>query len=67
MSKLLVVLYSVCFCSRWHCYSGHHRSQRMCYALLLRLLRAVEAEWEAGDVNKELVGPLSQKVIDLER
>lgn len=48
----------VCVCSRWHCYSSHHRSQRMCYALLLRLLRAVEAEWEAGDVNKELVGPL---------
>ncbi|TSZ68978.1 BAI1-associated protein 3 [Bagarius yarrelli] len=40
--------------SRWYCYSSHHRSQRMCYELLLRLLRAVEAEWEAGDVNVEL-------------
>ncbi|XP_072532527.1 BAI1-associated protein 3 [Salminus brasiliensis] len=45
---------------RWHCYSSHHRSQRMCYSLLLRLLRAVEAEWEAGDVQKELESLLAQ-------
>ncbi|KAB5531075.1 hypothetical protein PHYPO_G00136740 [Pangasianodon hypophthalmus] len=45
---------------RWHCYSSHHRSLRMCYALLLRLLRAVEAEWEAGDVNKELENLLAE-------
>ncbi|XP_062846398.1 BAI1-associated protein 3 [Trichomycterus rosablanca] len=45
---------------RWQCYSSHHRSQRMCYALILRLLRAVEAEWEAGDVNKELEDLLAE-------
>ncbi|XP_036421408.1 BAI1-associated protein 3 [Colossoma macropomum] len=45
---------------RWQCYSSHHHSQRMCYSLLLRLLRAVEAEWEAGDVQKELESLLAQ-------
>ncbi|XP_066530374.1 BAI1-associated protein 3 [Hoplias malabaricus] len=45
---------------RWQCYSSHHRSQRMCYSLLFRLLRAVEAEWEAGDAEKELGSLLAQ-------
>ncbi|KAJ3601541.1 hypothetical protein NHX12_032509 [Muraenolepis orangiensis] len=27
---------------RWGCYSSHHRSQRLCYSLLLRLLRAID-------------------------
>lgn len=66
-SDLLVSSVFVVFFSRWHCYSSHHRSQRMCYALLLRLLRAVEAEWEAGEVNKELVGLLFTNIIDPER
>lgn len=45
-----------CVCSRWQCYSSHHRSQRMSYALLLRLLKTVEAEWEDAGVQGELVG-----------
>lgn len=45
-----------CVCSRWQCYSSHHRSQRMSYALLLRLLKTVEAEWEDTTVHGELVG-----------
>uniref|UniRef100_A0A8C1XVG7 BAI1 associated protein 3 n=1 Tax=Cyprinus carpio TaxID=7962 RepID=A0A8C1XVG7_CYPCA len=44
-----------CVCSRWQCYSSHHRSQRMSYALLLRLLKTVEAEWEDTAVHGELV------------
>ncbi|KTF87351.1 hypothetical protein cypCar_00014022 [Cyprinus carpio] len=39
---------------RWQCYSSHHRSQRMSYALLLRLLKTVEAEWEDTAVHGEL-------------
>uniref|UniRef100_A0AAQ6I937 BAI1 associated protein 3 n=1 Tax=Anabas testudineus TaxID=64144 RepID=A0AAQ6I937_ANATE len=31
---------------RWQCYSGHHRTQRVCYSLLLRLLRTIDAEWD---------------------
>ncbi|KTG05130.1 hypothetical protein cypCar_00022231 [Cyprinus carpio] len=41
---------------RWQCYSSHHRSQRMSYALLLRLLKTVEAEWEDTAVHGELKG-----------
>uniref|UniRef100_A0A665VDK2 BAI1 associated protein 3 n=1 Tax=Echeneis naucrates TaxID=173247 RepID=A0A665VDK2_ECHNA len=29
---------------RWQCYSSHHRTQRVCYSLLLRLLRTIDAE-----------------------
>lgn len=47
---------SECVCSRWQCYSSHHRSQRMSYALLLRLLKTMEAEWEDTAVQGELVG-----------
>ncbi|TRY86260.1 hypothetical protein DNTS_015834 [Danionella cerebrum] len=45
---------------RWQCYSSHHRSQRMSYALLLRLLKTVEAEWEDGAVQGELEGLLEE-------
>uniref|UniRef100_A0A8C5EGU1 BAI1 associated protein 3 n=1 Tax=Gouania willdenowi TaxID=441366 RepID=A0A8C5EGU1_GOUWI len=31
---------------RWQCYSSHHRNQRVCYSLLLRLLRTIDAEWD---------------------
>uniref|UniRef100_A0A3P9D653 BAI1 associated protein 3 n=1 Tax=Maylandia zebra TaxID=106582 RepID=A0A3P9D653_9CICH len=31
---------------RWQCYSSHHRTQRVCYSLLLRLLRTIDAEWD---------------------
>uniref|UniRef100_A0A674NGU1 BAI1 associated protein 3 n=1 Tax=Takifugu rubripes TaxID=31033 RepID=A0A674NGU1_TAKRU len=39
-------LFFVCVCSRWQCYSSHHRTQRVCYSLLLRLLRSIDAEWD---------------------
>ncbi|XP_028843285.1 BAI1-associated protein 3 isoform X2 [Denticeps clupeoides] len=39
---------------RWQCYSSHHRSQRMCYSLLLRLLRTIDAEWDSAAVHGEL-------------
>uniref|UniRef100_A0A8C0YKB8 BAI1 associated protein 3 n=1 Tax=Cyprinus carpio carpio TaxID=630221 RepID=A0A8C0YKB8_CYPCA len=45
---------------RWQCYSSHHRSQRMSYALLLRLLKTVEAEWEDTAVHGELEGLLAE-------
>ncbi|XP_067276686.1 BAI1-associated protein 3 [Pseudorasbora parva] len=45
---------------RWQCYSSHHRSQRMSYALLLRLLKTVEAEWEDTAVQRELESLLAE-------
>lgn len=44
--------------SRWQCYSGHHRTQRVCYSLLLRLLRTIDAEWDPVAVRGDLVGSL---------
>lgn len=41
---------------RWQCYSSHHRTQRVCYSLLLRLLTAVDAEWDPTAVRGDLVG-----------
>lgn len=47
------------FCnSRWQCYSSHHRTQRVCYSLLLRLLRTIDAEWDPAAVRGDLVGSL---------
>uniref|UniRef100_A0A3Q2Z436 BAI1 associated protein 3 n=1 Tax=Hippocampus comes TaxID=109280 RepID=A0A3Q2Z436_HIPCM len=40
---------------RWQCYSGHHRTQRVCYSLLLRLLRAIDAEWDPPSVRGDLL------------
>ncbi|XP_030645671.1 BAI1-associated protein 3 [Chanos chanos] len=45
---------------RWHCYSSHHLSQRMCYSLLLRLLKTIEAEWDASAVHGELGSELAE-------
>lgn len=42
--------------SRWQCYSSHHRIQRVCYSLLLRLLRTIDAEWDPPAVRGDLVG-----------
>ncbi|KAI4822930.1 hypothetical protein KUCAC02_008448, partial [Chaenocephalus aceratus] len=43
---------------RWQCYSSHHRTQRVCYSLLLRLLRTIDAEWDPvavrGDLERQL-------------
>ncbi|XP_054861409.1 BAI1-associated protein 3 isoform X2 [Amphiprion ocellaris] len=43
---------------RWQCYSSHHRTQRVCYSLLLRLLRTIDAEWDPpavrGDMERQL-------------
>ncbi|XP_054615348.1 BAI1-associated protein 3 isoform X2 [Dunckerocampus dactyliophorus] len=44
---------------RWQCYSGHHRTQRVCYSLLLRLLRAIDAEWDPPSVRGDLERQLS--------
>ncbi|XP_010873202.2 BAI1-associated protein 3 [Esox lucius] len=44
---------------RWQCYSSHHRSQRMCYTLLLRLLRTIDAEWDPQAVRGDLEWQLS--------
>ncbi|XP_068584049.1 BAI1-associated protein 3 isoform X2 [Cebidichthys violaceus] len=44
---------------RWQCYSSHHRTQRVCYSLLLRLLRAVDAEWDPTAVRGDLERQLS--------
>ncbi|KAM4598545.1 BAI1-associated protein 3 [Polymixia lowei] len=44
---------------RWQCYSGHHRTQRLCYSLLLRLLRTVDAEWDPPAVRGDLERQLS--------
>lgn len=43
-------------CSRWQCYSSHHRTQRLCYSLLLRLLRTIDAGWDPTAVRGDLVG-----------
>uniref|UniRef100_A0A3Q0T7K5 BAI1 associated protein 3 n=1 Tax=Amphilophus citrinellus TaxID=61819 RepID=A0A3Q0T7K5_AMPCI len=40
---------------RWQCYSSHHRTQRVCYSLLLRLLRTIDAEWDPPTVRGDLV------------
>lgn len=42
--------------SRWQCYSSHHRTQRVCYSLLLRLLRTIDAGWDPTAVRGDLVG-----------
>ncbi|KAM9393018.1 BAI1-associated protein 3 [Pholidichthys leucotaenia] len=44
---------------RWQCYSGHHRTQRVCYSLLLRLLRTIDAEWDPPAVRGDLERRLS--------
>uniref|UniRef100_A0A3P9K8U8 BAI1 associated protein 3 n=1 Tax=Oryzias latipes TaxID=8090 RepID=A0A3P9K8U8_ORYLA len=44
---------------RWQCYSSHHRSQRLCYSLLLRLLRTIDAEWDPQAVRGDLERQLS--------
>lgn len=44
--------------SRWQCYSSHHRSQRVSYSLLERLLISIEAGWDPTVVRGDLVcGP----------
>ncbi|KAF3699991.1 BAI1-associated protein 3 [Channa argus] len=45
--------------SRWQCYSSHHRTQRVCYSLLLRLLRTIDAEWDPPAVRGDLERQLS--------
>lgn len=59
--EMLAVFYSLlsfffATASRWQCYSSHHRSQRVCYSLLLRLLRTIDADWDAAAVRGDLVG-----------
>ncbi|XP_043955415.1 BAI1-associated protein 3 isoform X2 [Gambusia affinis] len=44
---------------RWQCYSNHHRNQRLCYSLLLRLLRTIDAEWDPPTVRGDLERQLS--------
>ncbi|XP_049416524.1 BAI1-associated protein 3 [Epinephelus fuscoguttatus] len=44
---------------RWQCYSSHHRTQRVCYSLLLRLLRTIDAEWDPTAVRGDLERQLS--------
>ncbi|XP_071326599.1 BAI1-associated protein 3 [Trachinotus anak] len=44
---------------RWQCYSSHHRTQRVCYSLLLRLLRTIDAEWDPPSVRGDLERQLS--------
>uniref|UniRef100_A0AAZ1XLR2 BAI1 associated protein 3 n=1 Tax=Oreochromis aureus TaxID=47969 RepID=A0AAZ1XLR2_OREAU len=44
---------------RWQCYSSHHRTQRVCYSLLLRLLRTIDAEWDPPAVRGDLERQLS--------
>ncbi|XP_019115811.1 BAI1-associated protein 3 [Larimichthys crocea] len=44
---------------RWQCYSSHHRTQRVCYSLLLRLLRTIDAEWDPATVRGDLERQLS--------
>ncbi|KAM9745899.1 BAI1-associated protein 3 [Menidia menidia] len=44
---------------RWQCYSNHHRNQRVCYSLLLRLLRTIDAEWDPPAVRGDLERQLS--------
>ncbi|XP_034046055.1 LOW QUALITY PROTEIN: BAI1-associated protein 3 [Thalassophryne amazonica] len=44
---------------RWQGYSSHHRTQRVCYSLLLRLLRTIDAEWDPPTVRGDLERQLS--------
>ncbi|XP_008327716.1 BAI1-associated protein 3 [Cynoglossus semilaevis] len=44
---------------RWQCFSSHHRTQRVCYSLLLRLLRTIDAEWDPPAVRGDLERQLS--------
>ncbi|XP_034449552.1 BAI1-associated protein 3 [Hippoglossus hippoglossus] len=44
---------------RWQCYSSHHRTQRVCYSLLLRLLRTIDADWDPPAVRGDLERQLS--------
>ncbi|XP_056258222.1 BAI1-associated protein 3 [Seriola aureovittata] len=44
---------------RWQCYSSHHRTQRVCYSLLIRLLRTIDAEWDPPAVRGDLERQLS--------
>ncbi|XP_022595332.1 BAI1-associated protein 3 [Seriola dumerili] len=44
---------------RWQCYSSHHRTQRVCYSLLMRLLRTIDAEWDPPAVRGDLERQLS--------
>ncbi|XP_038143725.1 BAI1-associated protein 3 [Cyprinodon tularosa] len=44
---------------QWQCYSSHHRNQRLCYSLLLRLLRTIDAEWDPPAVRGDLERQLS--------
>ncbi|XP_048846937.1 BAI1-associated protein 3 [Brienomyrus brachyistius] len=39
---------------RWLCYSRHHRSQSMCYAALLELLKDIEKAWDAPVLERQL-------------
>lgn len=52
----LLLLFFPSTASRWQCYSSHHRSQRVCYSLLLRLLRTIDADWDPAAVRGDLVG-----------
>lgn len=52
---------SLFVCSRWQCYSSHHRTQRVCYSLLLRLLRTIDAGWDPTAVRGDLVGGPEKK------
>ncbi|XP_018605272.2 BAI1-associated protein 3-like [Scleropages formosus] len=36
---------------RWKCYSRHHRLQRISYAVLLGLLKAIETKWDSSAVE----------------
>lgn len=47
-------------CSRWQCYSSHHRTQRVCYSLLLCLLRTIDVGWDPTAVRGDLVGGPAQ-------
>uniref|UniRef100_A0A8C9SAS9 BAI1 associated protein 3 n=1 Tax=Scleropages formosus TaxID=113540 RepID=A0A8C9SAS9_SCLFO len=38
-------------CRRWKCYSRHHRLQRISYAVLLGLLKAIETKWDSSAVE----------------
>lgn len=56
-ASLVFLFFSfACVCSRWQCYSSHHRTQRVCYSLLLSLLRSIDAEWDPIAVRGDLVG-----------
>lgn len=55
-SSFFIYLPTIPTASRWQCYSSHHRSQRVCYSLLLRLLRTIDADWDPAAVRGDLVG-----------